>query len=145
MPERLDLTIANSIEELDGLLGRAAEFARGAGLSDTAVFGLQLVIEEAVVNVIRYAYPGDERHEIELHMEVGEAEVRVEVVDAGAAFDPTRIPPADVTAPIDERPIGGLGMHLIRATMDQVGYHRHDGRNHLAMTKRLPPDWRKDG
>lgn len=145
MAERLDLTIGNTTEELERLQGEAAGAIRRAGLSDTAVIEMQLAIEESVINVIRYAFPAGGRHDIETHLEIGESELRLEVIDDGVAFDPTSIPPADITAPIDERPIGGLGMHLIRATMDQVGYHRLDGHNHLAMTKTIPPDWRKDG
>lgn len=144
MPERLDVTIANTHEELERLQGEAAAFVRRAGLSNEAVLELQLVIEESVINVIRYAFPEGGRHDIAVRFEDDGVEFRMEVVDDGIAFDPTTIPPADVNAPIDDRPIGGLGMHLIRATMDRIAYQRREGRNHLLMAKTIPPDWRKD-
>lgn len=144
MPERLDVTISNTNEELERLQSEAAAFVRRAGLTDAAVLELQLVIEESVVNVIRYAFPEGGRHDIAVHFETNGPEFSMEVVDDGIAFDPTSIPPADINAPIDERPIGGLGMHLIRATMDRVEYQRRDGRNRLFMAKTVPPEWRKD-
>ncbi len=142
--KRLDATIGNTPEELAPLLERAAAFIGEAALSPAAAFEAQLVIEEAVVNVIRYAFPGGERHDIVVRIEIGEREMRIEVIDDGVPFDPTRVPPADVTSPIESRPVGGLGIHLIRSMMDQVGYHRHDGHNHLTMAKTIPPEWRKD-
>jgi serine/threonine-protein kinase RsbW len=61
----------------------------------------------------------------------------VEVEDDGRPFDPLLVPPPDLTLPLERRPIGGLGIHLIRSLMDEVAYARHDGRNVLKMAKRL--------
>lgn len=100
---------------------------------------LCLMLEEALVNVVSYAYPAGESGEIEVvptsAMPEGDGEeVTVEIIDSGVPFDPTAAATPDTEAPLEERPIGGLGIYLIRSLASRVDYRRENGRNHFSFT-----------
>lgn len=97
---------------------------------------IQLAAEEAVTNVITHGYEG-EPGDVSIRCTTSEDKVMITITDTGSAFDPTKIPPADVTADLDHRNIGGLGIHLIRSVMDEVTYARDGGENRLTLVKRL--------
>ena len=88
--------------------------------------------------MIRYAHDDDGReHPIVVRLSVREGVLTAHVEDDGRAFNPLEAPAPDIDAGIDERPIGGLGIHLVRSVMSSVEYRREDGRNILIMTKQL--------
>jgi anti-sigma regulatory factor (Ser/Thr protein kinase) len=101
------------------------------------VFNLNLVLEEAVVNIINYAYPKEEHQSIYLSARLREGSIVLILTDTGKEFDPTKAPEADVTLSADEREIGGLGIFLIRQIMNEVRYERIDGKNILTLEKKL--------
>lgn len=131
------LTIENHIEQLAGVATFVEELGEELGLSVEHVFNFNLVLEEAMTNVIMYAYPEGETHEIWLTAIEQDGVVTFRVEDEGTAFDPTAVPDADVTLSAEERAIGGLGIFLIRQLMDEVEYQRVNGRNQLTMKKKL--------
>jgi serine/threonine-protein kinase RsbW len=106
------------------------------GLDNAAVYDVQLAVDEACANVVRHAY-GGEGGPIELEIEATGEGVRVTVCDWGQPFDPTSIPEPDVTAPLEERPLGGLGLFLMRQTMDEVQFDFPEKGNRLTMLKRI--------
>ena len=99
---------------------------------------LHLVLEEACTNVIVHAYQG-QGGEMEITIEVQTDCVRVLVHDWGTPFEPADVPVPDVYAPLEDRPLGGLGVYLLREMMDDVQYEfsTQDG-NTLTMVKVLP-------
>ena len=101
------------------------------------VFNLNLVLEEAVSNVILYAYPEGETQEISLSVNLTDNNLVFLLTDSGKEFDPTQAPDADVTLSAEERQIGGLGIFLIRQIMNTVEYQRIDGKNVLTLGKQL--------
>lgn len=113
------------------------EIGREFELSVEDSFSIHLALEEAISNVIMYAYPVDEEHEIELTVVCGDNGLVFEIVDWGKEFDPTAQPDADVTLSLEERPVGGLGIFLIKKMMQKVEYSRVDGRNVLTLVKQL--------
>ena len=131
------ITLCNKIEEI----GRMSEFidqlAEEFNLSPEVSFNVHLALEEAVTNVIMYAFPEGEEHEIMLTVRCANNSLIFNVVDSGMEFDPTLQPDADVTLSLEERPIGGLGIFLIRRIMQKVEYRRVDGKNILTMVKVL--------
>lgn len=131
------MTIENQIEQLAGVTTFVEELGEELGLSVEHVFNFNLVLEEAMTNVIMYAYPEGETHEIWLTAIEQDGVVTFRVEDEGTAFDPTAVPDADVTLSAEERAIGGLGIFLIRQLMDEVEYQRVNGRNQLTMKKKL--------
>ena len=82
-----------------------------------------------------YAYPLEVHHEIRLKASLTDNQLIFLLTDKGLSFDPTNAPDADITIPIEERAIGGLGIFLIRSIMNEVSYQRLDGENRLTMKK----------
>ncbi len=98
------------------------------------IFKVNLVLDELSVNIVNY---GGETSEIEVSLAADAEVVRVEISDDGRPFDPlTEAVEPDIDAPLEDRPVGGLGIHLVREMMDELHYSREDGRNRLAMVKR---------
>ena len=103
-------------------------------LDEEKCFDLNLVLEEAVTNVINYAYTDGAEHTFTLDAAEKGGTLTLTLTDDGVPFDPTAAPDPDVSLPAEERPIGGLGIFLIRQLMEQVFYERRDGKNVLTMT-----------
>lgn len=97
---------------------------------------IQLAVEEAVTNVVTHGYenPGGN---VSVRCISSPELVTITITDTGPAFDPTKIPPVDVTADLDHRNIGGLGVHLIRSVMDEISYNREMDANHLTLVKHI--------
>lgn len=129
------LVMTNKIEEIERMAAFIEELSQEYNLSVEHTFNIHLAIEEAVTNVIMYAYPQDEEHEFVLTVQKAENSLIFKVIDSGKEFDPTLQPEADVTLSLEERPVGGLGIFLIRRVMQSVEYQRVDGKNILTMVK----------
>ena len=99
--------------------------------------GVHLAIEEAVVNVMQYAYPKGTRGDVNMNVTADKESIRFELRDGGEAFDPTEVPKVDVDDYVRKRSIGGLGIHLIRHYMDGISYKREDNQNVFTMVKKL--------
>ena len=106
-------------------------------LSPEVSFNIHLALEEAVTNVIMYAYPQDEEHTFTLTVRQIDNRLIFKIIDSGKEFDPTLHPEADVTLSLEDRPIGGLGIFLIRSIMQAVEYSRVEDKNILTMVKVL--------
>ena len=98
---------------------------------------LRLAVEEAVVNVINYAYPDDTDGDITVKMASDGKTLHCQIIDAGIPFDPTTQEKADITLSAQERQVGGLGILLVRELMDSINYERIDGQNVLTLTKKV--------
>ena len=131
------IILANEISEISKLNQFVEEIGEEFSLSPAIVFNLTLVLEEAVVNVINYAYPKEEHESIYLSARLHEGSIVLVLTDTGVEFDPTLAPEADITLSAEERPIGGLGIFLIRQIMNEVKYERIDGKNILTLEKKL--------
>ena len=131
------IILANDIAEISRLNEFIDELGEAFSLSPDIIFNLNLVLEEAVVNIINYAYPKEEHESIYLSAKLHDRSIILVLTDTGKEFDPTMAPEADLTLSADERPIGGLGIFLIRQMMNEVKYERIDGKNVLTLEKRL--------
>ncbi len=98
---------------------------------------LRLAVEEAVVNVMEYAYAPGVEGTITLTIAADEKQLRFVITDSGIPFDPTESVKADTTLSAEDRPIGGLGILLVRELMDTINYERIDGMNILTLTKNI--------
>ena len=133
----LTLALKNNIDEINRLHTFIEEVGEVFALPMKTVMNLNLVLEEAVTNVIMYAYPKEEHEYIHLTAKEQEGKLIFILTDSGKAFDPTQAPDADITLSADDRPIGGLGIFLIRKIMNEVKYERIDGKNVLTLEKEL--------
>ena len=131
------LHLNNAISEISRLEGFMERVAEEAGLDVGTTSALNLAIEEAVANVINYAYPEGVSGPVELSYKCTQTGVTFVLADNGKPFDPTAAPEVDITADAESRPIGGLGIHLVRTIMDSVSYKRAGDRNILTMIKKL--------
>lgn len=131
------IILANDISEISRLYEFIEELGNDFSLSPDIVFNLNLVLEEAVVNIINYAYPKEEHESIYLSARMHEGSIVLVLTDTGKEFDPTAAPEADVTLSADDRQIGGLGIFLIRQIMNEVKYERIEGKNVLTLEKKL--------
>jgi len=146
----MKITIINQVSELNRV--RDFIFSVGAEYSFTEALteSLNLVLEEAVSNVIFYAYPKDKNHNIEIEClwqapPAGKSDmlsgaVSFCIADTGVEFDPTAQGDTDVNLPVEDRDIGGLGIFIVKNIMDEVTYHRMEGRNELTLVKYVRKD-----
>ena len=136
MPSTLSLTLANRRDEIDRLMNSLESFAATAGVPDDVMFRLTLALEEIVTNVMRHAYPqaDADRQQIVVRLSADRDTVTAVVEDTGIPFDPLNVPPPNLDGLIEDRPIGGLGMHLVRSVAQNVTYLREGDRNILTVT-----------
>ncbi|MEG2673755.1 MAG: ATP-binding protein [Muribaculaceae bacterium] len=132
-----ELIINNDLMEIHKVTDFIAEIGETLRLRHDVVTKVNLAIEEAVVNIIRYAYPPPEKNEISLYASFTNKELTFLLTDSGIPFDPTKFDDVDVTLSIEERQVGGLGIMLIRKIMNEVTYNRIDGENRLILKRKL--------
>lgn len=131
------IILANEISEISKLNDFIEDIGHEFSITPDVLFNLNLVLEEAVANVINYAYPKEDHEFIYLSASMHEGSIMLVLTDTGKAFDPTAAPEADITLSAEERQIGGLGIFLIRQIMNEVRYERIDGKNILTLEKKL--------
>ena len=131
------LILHNEIKQISRLEGWLEGIAEETGMDMQTTLNVNLALEEAVTNVILYAYPEGIHAPLFLTADVTPSLITFTLSDNGIPFDPTAAPEANINAPASERPIGGLGIHLVREIMDSVVYTFDDGKNILTMTKNI--------
>ncbi|MBR1504379.1 MAG: SpoIIE family protein phosphatase [Prevotella sp.] len=131
------LVLSNDIQQVPRLNDFVQEICTDVHAPAPLAMQLQLAVEEAVVNVINYAYPPDTTGDVNIEAIASDTQIQFIISDSGTPFDPTLQPDADTSLSAEQRPIGGLGIFLVRQIMDTVAY-RHDGtHNILTLTKTL--------
>jgi len=131
------LKIGNDIAELGRVVAFLDIIEEEWTLPISLMMPLNLVLEEALTNIIFYAYEKESKNEIVIDFEKRENQLEIKITDNGKPFDPTQKDDPDITLSIDERPIGGLGILLIKKIMDKVTYQRKESFNILLMTKKI--------
>jgi len=132
------LMLKNDLSELARLCEFIDEFGGRAGLPSKTIADMHLALDEVVTNVISYAYPTFGEHQITIRLAIdADQMVVMEVEDDGQVFDPLTVGAPDLSTPLEERTVGGLGMHLVRQLTDSLDYRRYAGKNHLTMKRKL--------
>lgn len=131
------LILHNDIQQIPQLADFVETVGQLASLSSSLTMSINLALEEAVTNVILYAYPEGSDGLVDIEAIIHKDYLKFIISDSGKAFDPTAAPEADITLDVEDRPIGGLGIFLVRNIMDSVHYERVDGKNILTMSKNL--------
>ncbi len=140
--ERLHLELSASLGELERLGAAVAAFCERGGIGEKLTYALQLVCDEWVTNVIVHGYadapPDSGEAAIELTLErLPDETLSLAFVDRAPPFNPLTRPEPNVDLSVDEREVGGLGIHFLKKIMDDCAYERTDGRNRLTLIKRL--------
>ena len=131
------ITLPNDVQEVPQLNVFVDEVCEQADFDMSTTLKLNLAIEEAVVNVMNYAYPAGEKGDVDIEAMINDEYLVFVISDSGTPFDPTAKAEVDTTLSVEERGIGGLGIHLIRQIMDTINYKRVDGKNVLTLRKKL--------
>ena len=135
--DALELSLANELEEIAVAAAEIESFCEARGLAPAVAYAVNLSVDELLTNTISYGYDDDARHLIEVAVRMEGDALVVEIADDGAPFDPSDAPEPDTEASLEDRPIGGLGVFLVRRMMDEVAYRRDAGRNVVTLTKRI--------
>ena len=131
------ITLPNDTQEVPRLAAFVDEVCEAIGFSPAVTMQMNLALEEAVVNVMKYAYPIGTHGNVTIEAQANDVRLKFTIIDSGKPFDPTVKADVDLSLPVQERPIGGLGIHIIRQIMDSINYERLDGHNVLTLRKRL--------
>jgi len=129
------IPLRNQLAEIARISRLVEEFAAAHAISPDVVLCVNLALDEVITNVISYAYGDAREHEIVTRLMLEGDDVIVEVEDDGRAYNPLDAPAVDLDTPAVDRPIGGLGIHIVRTVMDSLDYRRVDDRNVFVMRK----------
>ncbi len=136
MSAKLRLTIETRLDELECLSTAVEDFGRDDNWPVELTFQVNLALEELWLNVVNHGHDGG-FHEVEIGLTSEAEAVTIEITDDGKPFDPLNdAPTPDVMGPLNDRTVGGLGIHLVRTMMDEMRYQREGDRNHLTLVKR---------
>ncbi|NDV54435.1 ATP-binding protein [Parabacteroides sp. 52] len=134
---RKEIHIINEIDQLVHVSEALKEVLSPFDWPQKICMNLNLALEEAVTNVILYAYPQEKNKDITICLEASEHKLKIVLMDYGVEFDPTARPEPDTSLPLHERSIGGLGIYLVKEMMTDVKYSRQGNKNVLTMTKEI--------
>jgi sigma-B regulation protein RsbU (phosphoserine phosphatase) len=136
----LEMTMKNRLPEIAWANKRFNAFAEQCGIPKAVSQNMNLVFDELLNNVISYAYRDEDEHDIGIRVELSGNRLTVTIEDDGVQFNPfgTETPQTDL--PLEEREIGGLGIHLVRNFMDNVSYQRRSDKNVVTLVKHLDAD-----
>ncbi|MBW8331778.1 MAG: ATP-binding protein [Prolixibacteraceae bacterium] len=129
--------IENRIEELSALAEKIEDLAEKWELSQTLAMNINLVIEEAVSNIIFYAFNDNDKHEIGISISLENSLLTIKITDDGIPFNPLAQEQPDINLPAEDRPVGGLGIFLISQIMDEMHYARQKNQNILTLNKSI--------
>jgi sigma-B regulation protein RsbU (phosphoserine phosphatase) len=133
----LDLVLANRLQEIGRANQAFDEFAEAEGVAVPVTRSVNVVLDELLNNIVSYAFPDDEDHDIDVRFELSNDRLSVTISDDGVPFNPFAGVPPNTGLSIDEREVGGLGIHLVRNMMDEVSYNRRTDRNVVILVKYL--------
>ena len=131
------ITLPNDVQEVPRLNEFVDSVCEVAELDMSTTLKLNLAIEEAVVNVMNYAYPAGTQGQVVIDAKVSDVSLEFVISDSGTPFDPTAKKEVDTTLSAEERGIGGLGIHLVRQIMDSISYDWINGMNVLTLRKNI--------
>ncbi len=124
------ITLPAKLGNLEGWLKSVSDCAESQGFDRKRMREIEVATEEALVNICNHSYP-EEPGDAEVVCELDGNRFIIEIIDSGTPFDITSLPDPDVTADIDKRKIGGLGVFLLKKMVDEVRYRRENNRNIL--------------
>jgi anti-sigma regulatory factor (Ser/Thr protein kinase) len=133
----LSITLSNHLSELERLHQVLWQFGKKHNLPYKVINTMNLALEEVITNVIKHGYEDTGEHAIKIRCSVQDGQVLAEVEDDGQPFNPLECPDPDVSMPLEDRPLGGLGIYLVRNVMDALDYHYQEGKNRIKLTKRI--------
>ena len=133
MSEVIAVELKNQLSEIERLARIVHDFGRRHQIEPQIIYTMKLALDEILTNIISYAYDDAKEHIIVIRLSLDQEKWTVEVEDDGRPFNPLNAPEPDTKQLLGERPIGGLGIHLVRKLIDELEYRRQNDRNILVM------------
>ena len=136
-PAQLSLSVAGSSSGIERVCESFETFSSAHALPDDVRRSIQVVLDELLSNTVRCGKVGERPLTIEVGFRLEPYALRVEILDDGPPFNPLEREAPDTTLPLEQRPVGGLGVMLVRNLVDQITYDFEEGRNRVLLRKRL--------
>jgi len=129
--KQIDLLMRNNVKDLAALMAGASAFLESQSLPEAAVYKANLVLEEVLTNIVKYAFEDASDHEISVLLAVNDEELTIRFVDDGREFDPLAVPPPVMKESLEDSAVGGLGVYLVRQSVNSIEYRRDQFKNVL--------------
>jgi Anti-sigma regulatory factor (Ser/Thr protein kinase) len=140
MDSKLKISLINNISEVSRLVEQVEIFAEENEISFKILNTINLALDEIITNIISYGYSDEIQHIIEVELLKDNVWLTVTIIDDAKEFNPLEQPEPDVTKSLEEKQIGGLGIHLIRNLLDELDYRRVENKNIFVMRKKINSD-----
>ena len=127
----------NDLAEVEPLQSTLARFCKLHGVPSRHQHALNLALDEAVTNIVKHGLGANGAHQIRVQVRLDGTDFSAQIEDDGPEFNPTKYPAVDCTKSMGERPLGGLGIHLVRSLVTKLEYRRENGKNVLTLLKRV--------
>ncbi len=128
------ITIAGTLSEIKHVEAFFDRLTEKHNIPAHTRFKIDMVMDELLTNIISYGYKDKKEHYIDIYVTLENNIINIVIEDDAIAFNPLLAPPPDLTIPLEERPIGGLGIYLVKTNVNTIDYSRKNGRNILSMT-----------
>jgi anti-sigma regulatory factor (Ser/Thr protein kinase) len=131
------LSIENNLQNLNKVAGFVETFGEINNLDYKIIFEINLILDELITNIISYGYEDKKLHIIDIELEINGSVINIKIEDDGKVFNPLESQEVDINAALDDRKIGGLGIHIIKQKTDEIHYERSGNKNILKLSKRV--------
>ena len=129
--------ITNQRDQVDTVRKFFDDYSKENKLTEKTVHDIQMALDELLTNIVNYGYEDKDEHKIDVRFGINDDAVRVEIVDDSKPYNILEQENPDISLSVEDKPIGGLGIFLIKKLMSNVDYYTKEGKNHLVMTKEL--------
>jgi|WetSurMetagenome_2_1015567.scaffolds.fasta_scaffold340759_1 serine/threonine-protein kinase RsbW len=133
----MQIIIRNQLSEINRVNQMFEDLSKPWNLSLRIEAQLNLILDELLSNIIKYAYNDKDCHDIEVNIEIKDKRIYIQVIDDGLEFDPLEVPEPDLNPNLEERQVGGLGIHIIKNLTQEFHYYRRGGQNIQFLVKSL--------
>ena len=130
-----EFEIKNDLAEMETLTEQIADYYRENGFDESTCYEIRLALEETISNTIKYGYTDHNVHTIYIRAAFENSKLSLEIEDDANPFNPLEVPEPNFSLPVEQKPIGRLGIYLMRSVMDQIQYERNGTKNILRMMK----------
>jgi len=129
--------ITNQRDQVDTVRKFFDDYSKENKLTEKTVHDIQMALDELLTNIVNYGYEDSDEHKIDVRFGINDDAVRVEIIDDSKPYNILEKENPDISLSVEDKPIGGLGIFLIKKLMSNVDYYTKEGKNHLVMTKEL--------
>jgi len=129
--------ITNQRDQVDTVRKFFDDYSKENKLTEKTVHDIQMALDELLTNIVNYGYEDTDEHQIDVRFGINDDAVRVEIIDDSKPYNILEQENPDISLSVEDKPIGGLGIFLIKKLMSNVDYYTKEGKNHLVMTKEL--------